>query len=138
VFVFTSVFFGVPSHTPFGTHEHVCAPDHVTCPLHTRHRSNNLMRPDMEPCKWQIDVCHALLEHNCKVPTRRPLGTRICCYLFSLHSFERQSTNYSVYRRPTRLSTNYQPYKGGSGLRFTRCKSFINALGFTLKESVKA
>jgi hypothetical protein len=48
----------------------------------------------------------------CKVPTRRPLGTRICCCLFSLHSFERQSTNYSVYRRPTRLSTNYQPYRG--------------------------
>jgi hypothetical protein len=47
-----------------------------------------------------------LAEPACKVPTRRPLGTRICCCLFSLHSFERQFTNYSVYRRPTRLSTN--------------------------------
>jgi hypothetical protein len=55
----------------------------------------------------------------CKVPTRRPLGTHICCCLFSLHSFERQSTDYSVYRRPTRLSTNNQPYNMGQKICVT-------------------
>jgi hypothetical protein len=45
------------------------------------------------------------LKGCCKVPTHRPLGTHVCCCLFSLHSFKRQSTDYSIYRRPTRLST---------------------------------
>jgi hypothetical protein len=41
----------------------------------------------------------------CKVPMHRPLGTRICCCLFSLLSIEHQYTYYSVYRCLTRLKT---------------------------------